>query len=53
MCGVYYSTSRQTMLAEGEETGKAKLSLNSTILGPFPVVPSLCFKARLSAKSLT
>ena len=40
------------MPAEGEETGKAKLSLNSTILGPFPVVLSLCFQARLSAKPL-
>ena len=37
------------MPAEGKETGKAKLS---TILGPFPVVLSLCFKARLSAKPL-
>ena len=52
MCGVYYSTSTKTMPAEGEETGKAKLSLNSTILGPFPVVLSLCFQARLSAKPL-
>ena len=45
------------MPAEVEETGKAKLSPNNTILGfvnnrpaHFPVVPSLCFKARLSAK---
>ena len=45
------------MPAEVEETGQAKLSLNNTILGfvnnrpaHFPVVPSLCFKARVSAK---
>ena len=51
-CGVYYSTRRQTMPTEGEETGKAKLSINSTTLGPFPVVPSLRFKARLSVMPL-